>query len=42
VFVAWSFVTGEIAWPLLAWAGHITADRAAGYYLRAPSTPSSA
>jgi len=36
-FVAWSFLAGQIEWPLLAWAGHITADRAAGYYLRAPT-----
>jgi len=40
VFVIWSAATGEIAWPLLAWAGHITADRAAGYYLRAPTRSS--
>jgi hypothetical protein len=36
VFVLWSLLAGEIEWPLLAWAGHITADRASGYYLRAP------
>ncbi len=42
VFVGWSYLTGEIAWPLLAWAGHITADRAAGYYLRAPPVRSAA
>ncbi|MCI4333645.1 MAG: hypothetical protein L3K01_08015 [Thermoplasmata archaeon] len=38
VFAVWSLVTGQIAWPLLTWAGHITADRATGFYLRAPST----
>lgn len=38
VFAAWSLVTGQIVWPLLAWAGHIAADRAVGYYLRAPRT----
>jgi hypothetical protein len=36
VFVVWSLASGQIVWPLLAWAGHITADRAAGFYLRAP------
>ncbi|MCI4368444.1 MAG: hypothetical protein L3K09_02630, partial [Thermoplasmata archaeon] len=36
VFGLWSLLTGQIAWPLLAWAGHITADRAAGYHLRGP------
>jgi hypothetical protein len=36
VFLLWSFLSGQIAWPLLAWAGHITADRAVGFYLRAP------
>jgi hypothetical protein len=36
VFVLWSVLTGQIVWPLLAWAGHITADRAVGYHLRAP------
>jgi hypothetical protein len=39
VFLVWSGLTGQIQWPLLAWAGHITADRAAGYYLRAERTP---
>jgi hypothetical protein len=34
VFVLWSVLEGSIAWPLLGWAGHICADRAAGYYLR--------
>lgn len=37
VFLLWSYFTGEIAWPLLMWAGHITIDRAAGFYLRAPT-----
>jgi hypothetical protein len=41
MFALWSLVTGQIAWPLLAWAGHITADRAAGFYLRAPRVPNS-
>ena len=36
VFVAWSALAGTIVWPLLGWAGHITADRTFGYYLRAP------
>ena len=35
VFAVWSVVAGRIEWPLLGWAGHITADRAFGYYLRA-------
>ncbi|HEV8049513.1 MAG TPA: hypothetical protein VGP88_02855 [Thermoplasmata archaeon] len=39
VFVLWTVVTREIPWPLLAWAGHITADRAAGYYLRSSARP---
>jgi hypothetical protein len=34
VFLLWSFSSGQIVWPLLAWAGHISADRALGYYLR--------
>ncbi|HTT26344.1 MAG TPA: hypothetical protein VMH90_05220, partial [Thermoplasmata archaeon] len=34
-----SLVMAQIPWPMLAWAGHITADRAAGFYLRAPATP---
>jgi hypothetical protein len=41
VFTIWSLLIGQIDWPMLAWAGHITADRAAGYYLRAPTGPSS-
>ena len=36
VFVLWSLLARQIEWPLLGWAGHITADRAFGYYLRAP------
>jgi hypothetical protein len=39
VFVLWSVLAGQIVWPLLAWAGHITADRATGYHLRAPVGP---
>lgn len=40
VFVAWSWLTGGIAWPLIGWAIHITLDRAVGYTLRAaPSQP---
>jgi hypothetical protein len=39
VFVLWSALAGQIAWPLLAWAGHITADRAFGYHLRARLGP---
>ena len=35
VFAVWSVIAGRIEWPLLGWAGHITADRAFGYYLRA-------
>ncbi len=35
VFALWGLWTGTIAWPLLGWAGHIAADRASGYYLRA-------
>ena len=35
VFAIWSLTTTSIQWPLLGWAGHITADRSAGYYLRA-------
>jgi hypothetical protein len=34
VFVLWSAAVGAVEWPLLGWAGHITADRAVGYYLR--------
>jgi len=37
VFVSWSLLSGAIQWPLLGWAGHITADRSVGYYLRAAS-----
>jgi hypothetical protein len=36
IFAIWSAIAGGIEWPLLGWAGHITADRAFGYYLRAP------
>jgi len=36
VFSVWALLTREVPWPMLAWAGHITADRAAGYHLRAP------
>ena len=39
VFLLASALAGQIVWPLLAWAGHITADRAAGYHLRAPVRP---
>ena len=35
VFAIWSMSSGAIQWPLLGWAGHITADRSVGYYLRA-------
>ncbi|TMI38293.1 DUF4260 family protein [Candidatus Bathyarchaeota archaeon] len=38
VLVVWSFITGFVQWPLLGWMGHITMDRAAGYYLRASSS----
>jgi hypothetical protein len=41
VFALWSWLNGQIGWPLLAWAGHITADRAAGFHLRASQAPSS-
>lgn len=37
VFGTWSWLSGGIVWPLLGWAGHITADRAVGYHLRARS-----
>jgi hypothetical protein len=37
IFVLWSLLAGQVEWPLLAWAGHITADRASGYYLRSPA-----
>lgn len=42
VFVVWTLLSGQINWPLLGWAGHITADRAVGFYLRAPGEPSRA
>jgi hypothetical protein len=35
VIALWSVLQGRIEWPLLAWAGHITLDRAVGYTLRA-------
>ena len=35
VFAIWSILSGAVQWPLLGWAGHITADRSVGYYLRA-------
>lgn len=38
--IAW-VLTGAVMWPLLGWAAHITADRAAGYHLRAGSQRSS-
>lgn len=38
VFATLSLVVGAIHWALLGWAAHITADRAVGYYLRAPPT----
>ena len=37
VFALWSTLSGGVQWPLLGWAGHITADRFVGYYLRAAS-----
>lgn len=37
VIVLWSSLTGALQWPLLGWAAHITADRALGFYLRAPA-----
>ena len=37
VFAIWSILSGAVQWPLLGWAGHITADRSVGYYLRANS-----
>jgi len=36
VFGLWSVLERAVPWPLLAWAGHITADRAVGYHLRTP------
>jgi len=35
VFAIWSILSGAVQRPLLGWAGHITADRSVGYYLRA-------
>ena len=35
VLAVWSFITGAVQWSLLGWVGHITMDRAVGYYLRA-------
>jgi hypothetical protein len=35
IFAIWSLGTGDVAWPILTWAGHITADRATGFHLRA-------
>ncbi len=40
VFAVWSILSGAIQWPLLGWAGHITADRSVGYYLRAAKAES--
>ena len=37
VFAIWSILSGAVQWPLLGWAGHITADCSVGYYLRAAS-----
>jgi len=37
VLAVWSVLVGSIRWPVLGWIGHITADRAVGYYLRARS-----
>jgi hypothetical protein len=34
VFAISSILLGSLPWPLLGWAGHITADRSVGYYLR--------
>lgn len=39
VFLIWSFLVGGIEWPLLGWAGHVAADRAFGFYLRARAGP---
>ena len=36
VFALWSILERGVPWPMLAWAGHITADRAVGFHLRAP------
>jgi hypothetical protein len=35
VLAVWSWIFGTFQWPLLGWIGHITLDRAVGYYLRA-------
>jgi len=35
VIAVWSIVAGGIEWAILGWAGHISLDRAVGYYLRA-------
>ena len=35
-----SLQSGAMQWPLLGWAGRITADRSVGYYLRATSRES--
>ena len=37
IFAIWTIAAGTVQWPLLGWAGHITADRSIGYYLRASS-----
>src|SRR5438309_7635398 len=37
MFAIWSTLSGAVQWPLIGWAGHITADRSVGYYLRAAS-----
>jgi hypothetical protein len=37
VFALWSILSGSVQWALLGWAGHITADRSVGYYLRVAS-----
>lgn len=39
VLVVWSGAAGALYFPLLGWAAHISADRAFGYYLRAPVPP---
>ena len=35
-FCVWSILSGATQWPLLGWAGHITADRSVGYYSEHP------
>ena len=40
VFAASWLVLGSVYWPLFGWLGHITADRAVGYTLRARPTTS--